>query len=118
MQSISAVTFIISDMTASINFYEALGFKKLYGGSEEVFTSFEVGEGYLNIALGSRDESTLWGRVIFYVDNVDRMYDRAISSGFMPQMEPTDAAWGERYFHILDPDGNELSFARPLKPKV
>ena len=27
---------------------------------------------------------------------------------------PRDAEWGERYFHILDPDGHELSFARPL----
>ncbi|MEE9270499.1 MAG: VOC family protein, partial [Candidatus Krumholzibacteria bacterium] len=24
------------------------------------------------------------------------------------------AEWGERYFHITDPDGHELSFARPL----
>ncbi|MGH8701888.1 MAG: VOC family protein, partial [Burkholderiales bacterium] len=27
---------------------------------------------------------------------------------------PADAPWGERYFHISDPDGHELSFARPL----
>jgi len=27
---------------------------------------------------------------------------------------PADAPWGERYFHILDPDGHELSFARRL----
>ncbi|MEC7657646.1 MAG: VOC family protein, partial [Pseudomonadota bacterium] len=25
-----------------------------------------------------------------------------------------DASWGERYFHITDPDGHELSFAHPL----
>ena len=27
---------------------------------------------------------------------------------------PRDAEWGERYFHLTDPDGHELSFARPL----
>ena len=27
---------------------------------------------------------------------------------------PRDAEWGERYFHITDPDGHELSFARPV----
>ena len=27
---------------------------------------------------------------------------------------PRDAEWGERYFHIADPDGHELSFAKPL----
>ena len=25
-----------------------------------------------------------------------------------------DAEWGEHYFHIADPDGHELSFAKPL----
>jgi uncharacterized glyoxalase superfamily protein PhnB len=29
-------------------------------------------------------------------------------------MAPSDAPWGERYFHIRDPDGHELSFARRL----
>ncbi len=28
--------------------------------------------------------------------------------------QPRDASWGERYFHMRDPDGHELSFARPL----
>ena len=29
--------------------------------------------------------------------------------------EPRDGSWGERYFHMYDPDGRELSFARPLR---
>ena len=33
--------------------------------------------------------------------------------GFAPD-RPKDASWGERYFHMLDPDGHELSFARPI----
>jgi hypothetical protein len=28
---------------------------------------------------------------------------------------PRDAAWGERYFHLHDPDGQELSFAQPIR---
>ena len=31
-----------------------------------------------------------------------------------PQFAPCDAEWGERYFHIADPDGHDLSFAKPL----
>jgi hypothetical protein len=27
---------------------------------------------------------------------------------------PRDAEWGERYFHLHDPDGHELSFAQPV----
>jgi hypothetical protein len=29
-----------------------------------------------------------------------------------------DAEWGERFFHLVDPDGHELSFARPLRSSV
>jgi uncharacterized glyoxalase superfamily protein PhnB len=28
--------------------------------------------------------------------------------------EPTDALWGERFFHIRDPDGYQLTFATPI----
>ena len=114
VKSISAVTFIVASMEDSVKFYEALGFKKLYVGSGEAFTSFRVGDGYLNIASGVKEESRLWGRVIFYVEDVDEMYRRVLSVGLQPSTEPTDAVWGERYFHLRDPDGNELSFARPL----
>jgi uncharacterized glyoxalase superfamily protein PhnB len=43
------------------------------------------------------------------------MYRRALAAGFSPSTTPRDAEWGERYFHLSDPDGHELSFARPLK---
>ena len=55
-----------------------------------------------------------WGRVIFYVSDVDAFYDRATEAGLSPQFPPRNAEWGERYFHLSDRDGHELSFARPL----
>ena len=51
---------------------------------------------------------------MLWVDDVDAMYKRTLAAGFAPETKPTDAPWGERYFHIHDPDGHELSFARPL----
>ena len=30
-----------------------------------------------------------------------------------PDSAPRDAEWGERFFHITDPDGHQLSFAWP-----
>jgi uncharacterized glyoxalase superfamily protein PhnB len=29
--------------------------------------------------------------------------------------EPTNAPWGERFFHMRDPNGYQLSFAMPIK---
>jgi uncharacterized glyoxalase superfamily protein PhnB len=49
--------------------------------------------------------------VIFYDDDVDALYEGAIAAGLRPEAPPRDAEWGERYFHITDPDGHELSFA-------
>ena len=42
------------------------------------------------------------------------VYTRACELGHEPEMPPSDAPWGERYFHVRDPDGHELSFARLL----
>jgi uncharacterized glyoxalase superfamily protein PhnB len=38
-----------------------------------------------------------------------------LDTGFEPEAPPADATWGERYFHLRDPDGHELSFAKVLK---
>jgi uncharacterized glyoxalase superfamily protein PhnB len=52
--------------------------------------------------------------MIFYVSDVDALYQQAVARGLNPDAAPEDAGWGERYFHLTDPDGHELSFARPL----
>lgn len=118
IESISAVTLLTANMDKSVSFYGALGFHLLYGGPEAAFTSFRVGPGYLNVQLdpAAASRRAIWGRVVFWVDDVDAMYQRALEAGFVPENSPTDAPWGERYFHIHDPDGHELSFARPLSP--
>lgn len=114
--AISAVTLVTKQMAASVSFYEGLGFRVLYGGGDADFTSFRINHGYLNLQRDDdwTPQTVVWGRVIFYVDDVDAMYERAVSAGLTPATEPADAPWSERFFHIRDPDGHELSFARPL----
>jgi catechol 2,3-dioxygenase-like lactoylglutathione lyase family enzyme len=116
IEAISAVTLLTADMQPAVAFYEALGFELLYGGSTAAFTSFAAGAAYLNLQLdsGRAPEPSIWGRVIFWVDDVDAAYARAVEHGYATETEPSDASWGERYFHVRDPDGHELSFARPL----
>jgi hypothetical protein len=58
-----------------------------------------------------------WGRMIFYVADVDAPWEYLRGKGLNPE-SPRDASWGERYFHMSDPDGNELSFARPIGSAV
>ncbi|MDP8924143.1 MAG: VOC family protein [Chloroflexota bacterium] len=103
-------------MARAVRFYRSLGFVLHYGGEGAQLTSFSVGGGYLNLIAESADcQWSWWGRVIFHVADVDALHARAIDAGLRPAAPPRDAEWGERYFHLTDPDGHELSFARPLE---
>jgi catechol 2,3-dioxygenase-like lactoylglutathione lyase family enzyme len=114
-RAISAITLATRDMTRAVRFYRALGFEVTSGGETAAFTSLAVGDGYLNLILTPAAAPwSWWGRVIVHVDDVDRLHARARAAGLEPDAPPRDAEWGERYFHLRDPDGHELSFARPL----
>lgn len=115
IESVSAITLASHDMARSVAFYQALGFVLKSGGADAMFTSFHAGSGYLNLTAAPPERQwAWWGRAIFYVADVDAIHARAVAAGLSPAFTPRDAAWGERYFHIVDPDGHELSFARPL----
>jgi catechol 2,3-dioxygenase-like lactoylglutathione lyase family enzyme len=112
---ISAVTLATHDMRRAVEFYRFVGLPLLYGGEEASFTSFRAGETYLNlVAQPAERQWSWWGRLIFYDSDVDGLYARLIAAGYRPEAPPRDAEWGERFFHITDPDGHELSFAWPL----
>ena len=116
LEMINAVTLVTADMATSCAFYAALGFEQVVGGPDAPFTTYRVGDGFLNVQLDPEHApvTAIWGRVIFWVTDVDAMYERALAHGDTPEMAPSDAPWGERYFHLRDPDGHELSFAKLL----
>ena len=99
---ISAVSLATHDMAHAVRFYRSLGFALRYGGESASFTSFSAGAGYLNLmAQPAERQWSWWGRVIL---------------GLRPHSPPRDAPWGERYFHLTDTDGHEVSFAKPIQP--
>jgi len=129
VHKISAITLVINDMNRSCKFYSKIpGFKLIYGGSpSDLFTSYEIGNSahYLNLELSKtrhnnkeRDIRTV-GKIILHTEDVDELYlyfknDKTISQLILFDNEPSNASWGERYFHIHDPDGYLLSFAKTL----
>eukprot|EP00040_Diaphanoeca_grandis_P000795 m.16479 g.16479 ORF g.16479 m.16479 type:complete len:145 (-) comp11062_c0_seq1:111-545(-) len=127
-RSLNALTLVTCDMALSCRFYQALGLKCSFGGPEEPFSTFSaevpvtpdnntlhinlfVDETYVPLTGSAWNK---WGRCIIYVDDVDEMHQRVIAAGYTPEALPRDAVWGERYFHLRDPMGHELSFAKPL----
>ena len=121
---ISAITLRISDMKKSVEFYSKIpNFKIVYGGSDNWFTSFlidDVAKSYINLRINEvATEATHWSRIVFYVDDVDELFaymenDETISVLGKLESKPENASWGERFFHMLDPDGYKLSFATPI----
>ena len=115
VERISAVTLRVANMLASVRFYrDVLGLEIIYGGEEAYFSSLRTKDGknpILNLEQGK--PATEWGRLIFYVVDVNAFWTYLKERGFDPE-RPRDASWGERYFHMPDPDGHELSFARPI----
>jgi catechol 2,3-dioxygenase-like lactoylglutathione lyase family enzyme len=141
---ISAITLRVKDMEKSCSLYSNIpGFRLTYGGKpSDRFTTFEIGKEskattFLNLELieEEKDSSDFYkksnlekmkmkvnedfGRIIFHTENVDKLYsymkhDEYISKSIVFENEPTNAPWGERFFHIREPNGYQLSFAQPL----
>ena len=114
VEKVSAVTLRVANMEASVRFYkDVLGLEIVYGGERSHFTSLRTKDGDTILNLEHGNASIQWGRLIFLVSDVDRFWAYLMEKGFYPD-SPRDASWGERYFHMPDPDGHELSFARPF----
>ncbi len=113
IQHRTAVNLAVQDMAQSVDFYRNLGLELLYGGEQASFTSFRAGEGFVNLIHTGSEAGGWWGRVILRVEEVDSLYRKLKESGLEPE-SPRDGDWGERFFHLEDPDGHELSFAQLL----
>ena len=115
IKGISAVTLATHDMRRAVLFYRLLELPVIHGGEDAAFTSFRAGDNFLNLILQPPERRwSWWGRLILYHADVDALYARLIAAGCRPDNAPRDAEWGERFFHITDPDGHELSLAWPL----
>jgi catechol 2,3-dioxygenase-like lactoylglutathione lyase family enzyme len=114
VEKISAVTLKVASMRTSVRFYkDVLGMEIIYGGEGGSFSSLRAKDAecpILNLEQGRSVPG--WGRMIFYVADVDAFWEHLRGKGLQAE-SPRDAPWGERYFHMPDPDGHELSFARP-----
>jgi len=116
----------VSDVRASIDWFEQLGWKSTFVWEEERDDEpgfGGVGSGGAEIYLcrnaqGSRgtrvpafpfDDSTggVWmSWFLERVDDVDALHARAVELGYDVSMEPTDEPWGVREFHLRHPDGH------------
>ena len=106
IESISAVTLATHDMSRAVHFYRTVG-------EEAEFTSFRAGTSFLNLIARPRRKAGLGGASLSVIPT-PTLYAGVIAAGYRPNSAPRDDKWGERYFHLTDPDGHQPSFASPL----
>src|SRR5437660_6302064 len=76
VEKISALTFRVSNMKVSVQFYrDVLGMELLYGGETAGFSSLRAKHAESAILnLEEANTVTQWGRLIFYVADVDEVW--------------------------------------------
>ena len=77
-------------------------------GDSKVFLSDEFP------GMGSRSPETLGGStasVHLYVEDVDAVFNRAVTAGAKVRMPVADMFWGDRYGKVMDPFGHEWGIA-------
>ena len=49
--------------------------------------------------------------IMFYTDDVDQVFQRAVAAGAKAEMPPADMFWGDRMGNLMDPFGHQWAIA-------
>lgn len=128
---LDGIGLFVDDMATMIRFYrDVLGFE--IKEAEDAVNVYLIKDGTLFMLyerknfekMTSRNYEYLKGlnghfEIALYVDTfeeVDIEFDKAVSKGATPVLEPTDEPWGQRTCYIADPEGNLIEIGSFNKP--
>ncbi len=94
IEEISAVTLKVASMRNSVRFYkDVLGMEIVFGGEDGCFSSLRAKDAEYPILNLEQGQSVAgWGRMIFYVADVDAFWEHLRGKGLQPE-RPRDASW-------------------------
>jgi len=98
-QRLALVDRMVAAQTAKAAFHAAQPDGTAFGSSWEMERS---DWDQLDDILAWRAQHAILPTEIFYVADVDELYDRALAAGCRPTTAPRDAEWGERFFHLVE----------------
>lgn len=122
------IGIVTRDLAASLRFYRTLGVAIPDGQDDAPHVDATLDDG---TALAWDPVATLrtfdpgytpptgGGQVALAFDQgdpaaVDALFATLVSAGYTGRVQPFDAAWGQRYATVLDPDGNPVDLYAAL----
>jgi PhnB protein len=115
---------VLDDASRAIDFY-----KKAFGAQEIMrmdgppgkiaHAEIKIGDSPIMISdempgASDRSPKSLGGSgvgIFLYVDNVDSVFNQAVSAGAKAEMPPQDMFWGDRFGKLVDPFGHHWALA-------
>jgi PhnB protein len=114
---------VVKDAARALDFYRrAFGAKEVMRmdgpGGKITHAELRIGDSMIMVADempgGSRSPQSLGGSTVgifLYVDQVDSIFNQAVSAGAKVEMPVADMFWGDRYGKLIDPFGHSWSIA-------
>jgi PhnB protein len=119
---------VLDDASRAIEFY-----KKAFGAQEIMrmqgppgkiaHAEIKIGDSPVMISdempgASDRSPKSLGGSgvgIFLYVDNVDSVFNQAVSAGAKSEMPPEDMFWGDRFGKLVDPFGHRWALATHIE---
>lgn len=128
---LDGIGLFVDDMPTMIRFYrDVLGFE--IKEAEDAVNVYLIKDGTLFLLYERKNFEKMTSRkyeylkglnghfeIALYVDTfeeVDIEFNKAVSKGATPVLEPTDEPWGQRTCYIADPEGNLIEIGSFNKP--
>jgi PhnB protein len=88
-------------------------------GGSVMHAEVKIGDSMVMLADENKDRGalspdTIGGTatsIMFYTDDVDAVFNRALSLGAKSEMPPADMFWGDRMGNLVDPFGHKWAIA-------
>ncbi len=118
----------LNDAARAIDFYKrAFGAQEVTRmdgpGGKVMHAEIRIGDSIIMLGdempgMGNKSPQSLGGTgsgVLLYVENVDSVYNQAISAGGTVESQPSDMFWGDRYGRLKDPFGHSWAIATHIE---
>ncbi len=121
------IGLIVENMSRSLAFYRRLGFdlpaeldseghvEASVGGLRIAWDTVEVIQSFSEYQPPTGGHRVVLAFLFDSPAEVDVKHAELIKAGYVSQLEPFDAFWGQRYASVLDPDDNPVDLFAPLE---